>query len=112
VPQPTREPAAQVVDARRVVECELARRLGASREKVNRKLREWSASGWVETTPAGLRILGETRLRALFSGRRCPPSLAWLALPQGKLYALADGTDDEVEASHLEQAQEDRKSVV
>jgi len=33
-------------------------------------------------------------------------TLAWLALPQGKLYALADGTDDEVEASHLEQAQE------
>ena len=47
---------------------ELARRLGASREKVNRKLREWSASGWVETTPAGLRILGETRLRALSAG--------------------------------------------
>jgi len=34
-------------------------------------------------------------------------TLAWLALPQGKLYALADGTDDEVEASHLEQAQEE-----
>jgi type II secretory pathway component PulL len=33
-------------------------------------------------------------------------TLAWLALPQGKLYALADGTDDEVEASHLEHAQE------
>ena len=33
-------------------------------------------------------------------------TLAWLALPQGKLFALADGTDDEVEASHLEQAQE------
>ena len=37
-------------------------------------------------------------------------TLAWLALPQGKLYALADGTDDEVEASQLEhdleQAQE------
>lgn len=48
---------------------ELARRLGASREKVNRKLREWNASGWVETTPAGLRILGETRLRSLSQGQ-------------------------------------------
>ena len=45
---------------------ELARRLGASREKVNRKVREWSDSGWVENTPAGLRILGEARLRSLF----------------------------------------------
>ena len=38
-------------------------------------------------------------------------TLAWLALPQGKLYALADGTDDEVEASHLEQAQEEEMGI-
>ena len=39
-------------------------------------------------------------------------TLAWLALPQGKLYALADGTDDEVEASHLsEQAQEEGMGI-
>jgi CRP-like cAMP-binding protein len=48
---------------------ELARRLGASREKVNRKLREWNASGWVETTPAGLRILGAERLQSLSEGQ-------------------------------------------
>jgi hypothetical protein len=38
-------------------------------------------------------------------------TLAWLALPQGKLYALADGTDDEVEASHLEHAQEEGMGI-
>ena len=38
-------------------------------------------------------------------------TLAWLALPQGKLYALADGTDDEIEASHLEQAQEEGMGI-
>jgi len=41
---------------------ELARRIGASREKVNRKLRQWVAEGWVEVTPAGVRILSPEAL--------------------------------------------------
>jgi CRP-like cAMP-binding protein len=43
---------------------ELARRIGASREKVNRKLRQWADAGWVEVTPAGVRILSAEALRA------------------------------------------------
>jgi CRP-like cAMP-binding protein len=42
---------------------ELARRIGASREKVNRKLRQWVAEGWVEVTPAGVRVLSADALR-------------------------------------------------
>jgi CRP-like cAMP-binding protein len=42
---------------------ELARRIGASREKVNRKLRQWVAEGWVEVTPAGVRILSAEALQ-------------------------------------------------
>lgn len=41
---------------------ELARRLGASREKVNRKLREWVAERVVEVTPSGIRILSAEAL--------------------------------------------------
>jgi CRP-like cAMP-binding protein len=41
---------------------ELARRIGASREKVNRKLRQWVAEGWVEVTPAGVRVLSAEAL--------------------------------------------------
>lgn len=51
---------------------ELARRLGASREKVNRKLQGWVADGVVEVTPAGIRILsaeGLERRRAAASRR-------------------------------------------
>ncbi|MDB5442091.1 MAG: transcriptional regulator, Crp/Fnr family [Phenylobacterium sp.] len=51
---------------------ELARRLGASREKVNRKLQGWVADGVVEVTPSGIRILsaeGLERRRAQASER-------------------------------------------
>ena len=41
---------------------ELARRIGASREKVNRKLKEWSADGQVAVTTAGIRVLNPDRL--------------------------------------------------
>ncbi|HEX3700977.1 MAG TPA: Crp/Fnr family transcriptional regulator [Phenylobacterium sp.] len=43
---------------------ELARRIGASREKVNRKLKEWSAEGQVDVTTAGIRVLAPDRLAA------------------------------------------------
>ncbi|MFI4966286.1 MAG: Crp/Fnr family transcriptional regulator [Caulobacterales bacterium] len=48
-----------------LTQSELARRVGASREKVNRKLREWVREGWIEVTPAGVRIAAEARLRRL-----------------------------------------------
>ena len=34
----------------------MGRMIGASREKVNRKLGEWREQGWVEVTRAGLRV--------------------------------------------------------
>ena len=40
-----------------LTQSELARRLGASRETVNRKLHEWTLKGWVEVTQAGVRLL-------------------------------------------------------
>ena len=36
---------------------EMARRLGHSREKVNRKLASWTSAGWVAVTREGVRIL-------------------------------------------------------
>jgi CRP/FNR family cyclic AMP-dependent transcriptional regulator len=51
---------------------ELARRLGASREKVNRKLQGWVADGVVEVGPSGIRILsaeGLARRRSAASRR-------------------------------------------
>ena len=42
----------------------MARRLGASREKVNRKLRAWAAKGWVDVTAAGVRLLEADALSA------------------------------------------------
>jgi DNA-binding transcriptional regulator LsrR (DeoR family) len=43
----------------------MARRVGASRERVNRKLSEWSAKGWVEVTQAGVRLLDDNQLAQL-----------------------------------------------
>jgi len=43
---------------------ELARRLSFSRETVNRKLRRWVATGCIEATAAGIRIISEAKLRA------------------------------------------------
>jgi CRP/FNR family cyclic AMP-dependent transcriptional regulator len=48
-----------------LTQSELARRLGASREKVNRKLHDWGAKGWVEVTPAGVRLLQPRQLEDL-----------------------------------------------
>jgi CRP/FNR family transcriptional regulator, cyclic AMP receptor protein len=65
--------ALQEANARGVValtQTEIARRLGASREKVNRKLHEWVASGWVEITPSGVRLLEADSLAALIERAR------------------------------------------
>lgn len=42
---------------------ELARRLGHSREKVNRKLAQWSRAGLIEITREGVRVLDPASLR-------------------------------------------------
>ncbi|MBV8593876.1 MAG: Crp/Fnr family transcriptional regulator [Caulobacteraceae bacterium] len=39
-----------------LTQTEMARRLSASRERVNRKLHEWVAEGWVELAAAGVRV--------------------------------------------------------
>ena len=65
--------ALQEANARGVValtQTEIARRLGASREKVNRKLHEWVGSGWVEITPSGVRLLEANSLAALIERSR------------------------------------------
>ena len=50
-----------------LTQTEMARRLGASREKVNRKLHEWQDGGLVEITPAGVRTLSADGLRDVIS---------------------------------------------
>lgn len=40
-----------------LTQTEMARRVGASREKVNRKLHAWASEGRVDITPAGVRLL-------------------------------------------------------
>ena len=53
-----------------LTQTEMARRLGASREKVNRKLHAWAAEGWVDVTAAGVRLLEADALRALIEKAR------------------------------------------
>ena len=65
--------ALQEANARGVValtQTEIARRLGASREKVNRKLNEWAGKGWVEIAPAGVRLIAADSLLALMDRAR------------------------------------------
>ena len=48
-----------------LTQTEMARRVGASREKVNRKLHAFAAEGWVAVDAAGVRLLAPERLKAL-----------------------------------------------
>lgn len=48
-----------------LTQTEIGRRLGFSREKVNRKLHEWVHEGWIELAPAGVRLIVPDRLEAL-----------------------------------------------
>jgi CRP-like cAMP-binding protein len=48
-----------------LTQTEIGRRLGFSREKVNRKLHEWVHEGWIELAPAGVRLVVPDRLEAL-----------------------------------------------
>lgn len=53
-----------------LTQTEIARRLGLSREKVNRKLHAWADEGWVELSPAGIRILAASHLEAMIARRQ------------------------------------------
>jgi CRP-like cAMP-binding protein len=44
---------------------EMARLIGASRERVNRKLAEWRHKDWIDTGTAGLTVRNRNALRAL-----------------------------------------------
>ena len=48
-----------------LTQTELARRIGASREKVNRKLHEWNDEGWVQLGRSGVRLKSREKLLAL-----------------------------------------------
>lgn len=52
-----------------LTQTEISRRLGYSREKVNRKLHSWAREGWVDLAPAGVRILAGPELEALIGHR-------------------------------------------
>jgi len=53
-----------------LTQTELARRIGASREKVNRKLHEWADEGWISMGRAGIRLVARDKLKALIQESR------------------------------------------
>ena len=53
-----------------LTQTELARRIGASREKVNRKLHEWEDEGFVQLGRSGVRIKSRDKLQALIRDSR------------------------------------------
>lgn len=50
-----------------LTQTEIARRIGASREKVNRKLHEWADEGWISLSRAGIKIVDRDELVALIA---------------------------------------------
>jgi CRP-like cAMP-binding protein len=53
-----------------LTQTELARRIGASREKVNRKLHDWVEEGWISMGRSGIKIAARERLKALIQDAR------------------------------------------
>ena len=53
-----------------LTQTELARRIGASREKVNRKLHEWEDEGWVALGRSGVKLKARDKLAALIEDSR------------------------------------------
>jgi CRP-like cAMP-binding protein len=53
-----------------LTQTELARRIGASREKVNRKLHEWADEGWIHMGRAGIKLIAREKLSALIQESR------------------------------------------
>jgi CRP-like cAMP-binding protein len=53
-----------------LTQTELARRIGASREKVNRKLHQWSDEGWISMGRTGIKVVDRKQLVALIARDR------------------------------------------
>lgn len=53
-----------------LTQTEIARRIGASREKVNRKLHEWVDEGWISMGRAGIKLVARDKLKALIQDSR------------------------------------------
>jgi CRP-like cAMP-binding protein len=53
-----------------LTQVEMARRIGASREKVNRKLHEWREAGWISLGKSGVRLERRSQLDALIESLR------------------------------------------
>jgi len=53
-----------------LTQTEIARRIGASREKVNRKLHEWVDEGWIAMSRAGIKLVAREKLKALIQESR------------------------------------------
>lgn len=53
-----------------LTQTEIARRIGASREKVNRKLHEWADEGWISMGRAGIKLVARDKLKALIQDSR------------------------------------------
>lgn len=53
-----------------LTQTEIARRIGASREKVNRKLHEWADEGWISMGRAGIKLVARDKLKALIDESR------------------------------------------
>jgi CRP/FNR family transcriptional regulator, cyclic AMP receptor protein len=53
-----------------LTQTELARRIGASREKVNRKLHEWADEGWIAMGRSGIKLTARDKLKALIEEAR------------------------------------------
>ncbi len=53
-----------------LTQTEIARRIGASREKVNRKLHEWADEGWISMGRSGIKLVARDKLQALLKESR------------------------------------------
>ncbi|MEZ5994711.1 MAG: Crp/Fnr family transcriptional regulator [Hyphomonadaceae bacterium] len=53
-----------------LTQTEIARRIGASREKVNRKLHEWAGEGWIALGRSGIKVLRRDALTLLIARDR------------------------------------------
>lgn len=53
-----------------LTQTEIARRIGASREKVNRKLHEWVDEGWISMGRFGIKLTAREKLQAVIDDSR------------------------------------------
>jgi CRP-like cAMP-binding protein len=53
-----------------LTQTEIARRIGASREKVNRKLHEWVDEGWISMGRSGIKLLARDKLKGVIDESR------------------------------------------